>query len=164
MSRVRNLGAISAGTDEVQTLTIGGTPTGGTFTLRFEGNNTSAITWSSNNTTLLANIQAALDAHPSLGTNGCVATAGSLTAGIGTILLTFGAARAKQAVETMTVFANNMTGTTPTAAIAETTPGVNATGRGLPLGTTGYDDAGVLRINTATSGLIPTWTKVGAQT
>lgn len=164
MSRVRNLGAISAGTDEVQTLTIGGTPTGGTFTLRFEGNNTSAITWSSNNTTLLANVQAALDAHPSLGTNGCVASAGTVTAGIGTILLTFGAARAKQAVETMTVFANNMTGTTPTAAIAETTPGVAATGRGLPFGATGYDDAGVLRINTATSGSIPTWTKVGAQT
>lgn len=163
MSRVRNLGAISTGTDEVQTLDIGGTPTGGTFVLRFESANTSAITWSSNNTTLLANIQAALDAHPSLGTNGCVASAGTVTAGIGTILLTFGAARAKQAVELMTVFANNMTGTAPTAAITETTPGVAATGRGLGFGVTGYDDAGVLRINTAT-GTIPTWTKVGVQT
>lgn len=162
-NRIRNLGAISAGTDEVQTLTIGGTPTGGTFKLRFESTNTSAITWSSNNTTLLANIQAALDAHPSLGTNGCVASAGTVTAGIGTILLTFGTARAKEAVETMTVAANNLTGTAPTLAIAETTPGVNATGMYASLGDVGYDDAGVLRVNTATSGRIPTWTKVGVQ-
>lgn len=164
MARVKNLGTIAAGTDEVQTLTIGGTPTGGTFKLRFESNNTSAITWSSNNTTLLANIQAALDAHPSLGTNGCVASAGTVTAGIGTILLTFGSARGKEAVETMTVAANNLTGTAPTLAIAETTPGVNATGMYSTLGDLGYDDAGVLRINTATSGRVPTWTKVGAQT
>ena len=163
-NRIKNLGTISTGTDEVQTLTIGGTPTGGTFVLRFESVNTSAITWSATNATLLANIQAALDAHPSLGTNGCVASAGTVTAGIGTILLTYGAARAKENVELMTVFKNSMTGTAPTAAITNTTPGVTATGKYAAFGDVGYDDAGVLRINTATGGLVPTWTKVGVQT
>lgn len=163
-NRIRNLGTIAAGTDEVQTLTIGGTPTGGTFILRFEGNNTSAITWSSNNTTLLANIQAALDAHPALGTNGCVASAGTVTAGIGTVLLTFGAARAKENVELMTVFKNSLTGTSPTLAIATTTPGVNATGRYASLGDMGVDAAGTVYVNTATAGPLATWTVVGGQT
>jgi len=163
-NRIRNLGTLAAGTDEVQTLTIGGTPTGGTFILRFEGNNTSAITWSSNNTTLLANIQAALDAHPALGTNGCVASAGTVTSGIGTVLLTFGAARAKENVEQMTVFKNSLTGTAPTLAITTTTPGVNASGRYAAKGDMGVDADGIVYVNTATSGPVATWTKVGAQT
>ena len=163
-NRIKALGTVTAGTDEVQTLTIGGTPTGGTFILRFESVNTSAITWSSNNTTLLANIQAALDAHPSLGTNGCVASAGTVSSGIGTILLTYGAARAKQNVELMTVFKNSMTGSAPTAAITNTTPGVNATGLYDSFGQMGYDTAGVVYINTATGGVVASYVKVGTQT
>src|SRR5690242_16158060 len=95
-----NAGVPGNGTNEVQTLTIGGTPTSGTFKLAFDGFITAAITWSSNNTTLLANIQAALDALPNLGTNGCVASAGTVSSGIGTILLTFGQNLAKLAVPT----------------------------------------------------------------
>lgn len=163
-NRIQSLGTLVGGTNEVQTLTIGGTPTGGTFKLSFESNITSAITWSSNNTTLLANIQAALDAHPSLGTNGCVASAGTVTAGIGTILLTFGAARQKQAVETMTVAANNLTGTAPTLAIAETTPGVNVSGMDALPGQVGVDAAGIVYSNIATGGRVPNWQKVGVQT
>jgi hypothetical protein len=163
-NRIRQLGTLAAGTDEVQTLTIGGTPTGGTFILRFEGNNIGPITWSATNVTLLANIQAALDAHPALGTNGCVASAGSLTAGIGTILLTFGAARAKQNVELMTVFRNSLTGTAPTLAIATTTPGVDATGRYAQKGEMGVDADATVYVNTATAGPLATWTVVGGQT
>ncbi|HTG95699.1 MAG TPA: hypothetical protein VL866_24065 [Pyrinomonadaceae bacterium] len=163
-NRLRDLGTLTAGTSEVQTLTIGGTPTGGTFILRFEGNNTSAITWSATNNTLLANIQAALDAHPSLGTNGCVASAGTVTAGIGTVLLTFGAIRAKENVELMTVFKNSLTGTAPTLAIATTTPGVNASGRYAQPKEMGVDSAGTVYVNTATSGPVATWTVVGSQT
>lgn len=163
-NRIRQLGTVGAGTDEIQRLTIGGTPTGGTFILRFEGNNTSPITWSATNNTLLANMQAALDAHPSLGTNGCVAAAASLTAGIGTINLTFGAARAKENVEAMTVFKNSLTGSSPTLAITTPTPGVDATGRYAALGDMGVDDAGTVFVNTATSGPTATWTVVGSQT
>jgi hypothetical protein len=42
-------GTPSAGTDEVQTITFGGTPTGGTFTLTFQGVTTAAISWSATN-------------------------------------------------------------------------------------------------------------------
>lgn len=156
---LRIAGAPSAGTSEVQTLTIGGTPTGGTFKIAFESQVTSAITWSSNNTTLLANIQAALDALPSLGTNGCVAAAGTLVAGIGAGSLTFGAARAKENVELMTIAANNLTGTDPTVAITVATPGVDASFRGSPIGQLVVNASnGDVYSNTGTA-LAPAWTK-----
>ena len=161
---LRFSGVPGQGTNEVQTLTIGGTPTGGTFKLRFESQTTAAITWSSNNTTLLAAIQTALDALVSLGTNGCVASAGTLTAGIGTILLTFGSARERQAVETMTIADNSLTGTSPTLANAETTPGVDAAFRGWPVGVVVMDVTNKIQyVNTGTATL-PVWTKTGVQT
>jgi len=159
-----NAGVPVQGTDEVQTLTIGGTPTGGTFKLAFDGHASGPITWSATNATLLANIQAALDAMPNVGTNGIVAAAGSLTAGIGTITLTFGANLANLAVPTMTVANNSLTGTSPTLAVAETTPGVTATMRGAKKGATVVDTTnGKEYINTGTP-LDPTWTVKGTQT
>lgn len=154
-------GAPSAGTNEVQTLTIGGTPTAGTLKLLLDGIPTAAITWSATNATLLANINAALDAV--FGASSIVATAGTLTAGIGTILLTFsGGSYAKRAVNTM-AYVNSLTGTSPTLAIAETTPGVDATARGAAIGARLVDVSnGILYISTATNP--PTWTKVGLQT
>lgn len=163
-NRLKRLGTVVSGTSEVQTLTIGGTPTGGTFRLKFESEITGPITWSATNATLLANIQAALDALVSLGTNGCVASAGTVTAGIGTVLLTFGAIRAKQNVELMTVFKNSLTGTSPTLAIATTTPGVDASGRYMAVGDLGVDDSGIVYVVTAVSNNVPTLTKVGTQT
>jgi hypothetical protein len=155
-------GAVVAGTNEVQTLTIGGTPTGGTFQLAFEGRNTGDITLSATNATLLANMNAALDA--AYGTSSIVAAAGTLTAGIGTVTLTFGANYAKRAVPTMTVAQNALTGTSPTLAIAETTPGVDATGRGSAVGAILIrTDTGVVYANTGTA-LSPTLTAVGSQT
>lgn len=160
-----NAGAPTAGTNEVQTLTIGGTPTGGTFKLALDGWATAAITWSATNSTLLANINTALDALVNGAASAIVATAGTLTAGIGTVVLTFsGPPLSKRAVNTMTVFDNSLTGTSPTLAIAETTPGVNATGRGAGVGQLLTDTTnGILYINTGT-GVTPTWTKVGTQT
>lgn len=157
-------GAPTAGTSEVQTLTIGGTPTGGTFKLAYDGYNTAAITWSATNATLLANINTALLALPNTGTTGVVATAGTLTAGIGTVTLTFGGNLALLAVNTITVADNSLTGTAPTLAIAETTPGVAASGRGAPTGAKLTDTTnGLAYINTG-SALSPTWTKIGVQT
>lgn len=156
-----NAGAPSAGTNEVQTLTIGGTPTAGTFTLTLDGITTAAITWSATNATLLADINAKTDAK--WGTSAIVATAGTLTAGIGTILLTFsGGNMARRAVNTMTP-TNSLTGTSPTLANVETTPGVDATARGARLGALLTDlTNGILYIATATNP--PTFTKVGTQT
>ena len=160
-----NAGAPVAGTNEVQTLTIGGTPTGGTFRLAFEGATTGAITWSSTNATLLANINAALDALRTLGTAWVVATAGTLTAGIGTVLLTFsGGDVAKKAVPLISVAQNALTGTTPTLAITETTAGVDATVRNAAPGAVLIDTTNKKHyIHTGTQGA-PTWTLTGSQT
>lgn len=157
-------GAPVAGTDEVQTITIGGTPTGGTFRLTFEGFTTGDIAWSATNATLVANIDAALEALDNIGTGGVVTAVATMTAGIGTATVTFSGARvAKRAVATMTVANNSLTGTNPTVAVAETTPGVGNTGRGAPVGALLTDTTnGILYINTGTAAA-PTWTKVGTQ-
>ncbi len=157
-------GAPGAGTNEVQTLTIGGTPTGGTFKLAFMGFITGAITWSATNATLLANINAALDALPHVGAGEILAAAGSLTAGIGTITLTFSGDWGKMAVNTITVADNSLTGTSPTLAVAETTPGVDASFRGAPKGAILTDVTnGKLYENTG-SGTAPSWVVTGTQT
>lgn len=157
-----NEGAPIAGTNEVQTLTIGGTPTGGSFRLALDGIITGPIAWSSTNSTLLANVQAALDS--TFGTSQIVAAIGSMTAGVGTITLTFsGVNYQRLAVNTMTAV-NNLTGSSPTVAVAETTPGVTATHRGCARGALLIDVTNArLFINTGTP-TAPTWTVVGTQT
>lgn len=157
-------GAPGAGTSEVQTLTFGGTPTGGTFTITFDGHTTAPITWvGDNDAALIAAIDAALEALPNIGTSGVTVADGTLTNGVGTVTITFGGNLAKLAVSLMTV-TSSLTGTTPTAAITETTPGVTADFRGSKKGALVCDTTnGVLYINTGTSGLNPTWTKVGTQ-
>jgi hypothetical protein len=158
-----NAGAPGAGTDEIQTLTFGGTPTGGTFKISFQGQTTANITWSSTNATLVANIDAALEALSTIGTSNVTTAVGTMTAGIGTITCTFVAGMGKLAVPTMTVAQNAMTGTSPTLAIAETTPGVDATSRGAPKGSLLVDTTNAkLYINTGTT-TAPTWTVVGSQ-
>jgi hypothetical protein len=147
---LQNAGAPAAGTDEVQTLTIGGTPTGGTFRLSYDGRKTTDIPWANVNATLIASIDAALEALPNLGAGAVVTAVGSMTAGIGTA--------------TILVERNDLTGTAPTVAVAETTPGVDQTGRGAAKGTLLADVTnGILYINTGTADA-PTWTKVGTQT
>lgn len=158
-----NAGAPTAGTSEVQTLTLGGTPTGGTFKITYDGHTTAAITWTATDATLLASINTALDALPNLGDGDVVATAGTLSSGIGTILLTFSASMVRRAVNLM-VATSSLTGTAPTAVITETTPGVNATGIGAPKGGLLSDVTnGIVYVNTGTD-LNPVWTKVGTQT
>lgn len=157
-------GAPSAGTSEVQTLTIGGTPTGGTFKLAFDGFTTAAIAWSATNATLVSNIDAALEALPNIGTGNVTTAVGTMTAGIGTITITFASDLATKAVPTITVANNSLTGTAPTLAVAETTPGVDATARGAAKGATLVDTTnGIAYINTG-SAQSPTWTKIGTQT
>jgi hypothetical protein len=161
----QNAGVPGTGTDEVQTLTIGGTPTSGTFKLRFQGETTAPITWSSTNNTLVANIDAALGALTAIGGAANVTTAvGTMTAGIGTITITFVAALGKQAVTLITVANNSLVGTDPTVEVAETTPGVNAAGVDqAPKGSLVVNTAtGIWYTNTGTKAA-PTWTVVGSQ-
>lgn len=157
-------GAPVAGTDEVQTITFGGTPTGGTFKLAFKGQTTAAISWSATNATLVSNIDTALEALTTIGSGNVTTAVGTMTAGIGTITVTFTGSLAKKAVPLISVFSNDLTGTAPTLAVAETTPGVDATSRGAPKGARLVDTTnGIAYINTGTA-TIPTWTKVGTQT
>lgn len=159
-----NAGAPGAGTDEVQTITFGGTPTGGTFRLKFDGHVTTAITWSSTNNTLRDNVDAALEALPNVGASNVTTAVGTMTAGVGTLTVTFAGALAKLAVPTITVEVNALTGTSPTIAVAETTAGVTATGRGAAPGTMLVDSTnGIHYMNTGTA-FAPTWTKTGTQT
>lgn len=158
-----NAGAPVAGTDEVQTITFGGTPTGGTFKLKFGSFITAAISWSATNNTLRDNVDAALEALPNVGTGNATTAVGTMTAGVGDLTVTFSGALAKRAVSLITVKNNNLTGTAPTISTTRTTPGVNATHRGAPKGAKLVDTTnGIDYINTGTASA-PTWTKVGTQ-
>lgn len=156
-------GAPTAGTSEVQTLTIGGSPTTGTFKLAFDGYTTAAITWSATNNTLRDNVDAALEALPNIGTGGVTTAVGTMTSGVGTLTITFAGNLAKKVVPLITVANNSLDGS-GTVAVAETTPGVDVTARGAKIGATLKDTTnGILYINTGTA-ISPTWTKVGTQT
>lgn len=155
-----NAGAPVAGTDEIQTITLDAT--GGTFKLAFDGWTTGAISWNATNATLVANIDAALEALPNIGTGGVTTAVGTMTAGVGTITVTFTGSNGKKAVPTMTVADNSLTGTA-TCSVAETTPGVDATARGCAAGARLVDTTNKKAyINTGTAAA-PTWTVIGAQ-
>jgi hypothetical protein len=157
-------GVPGAGTSEVQTATFGGTPTGGTFKLAFDGFTTAAISWSATNATLVANIDAALEALPTIGPGNITTAVGTMTAGIGTITLTFAGALARKSVGLISVADNSLTGTSPTLAIVETTPGVDAAFRLASTGALVTNTAtGILYTNTSTTSGSPTWAAVGGQ-
>lgn len=132
-------GAPSAGTSCVQTLTTGGTPTAGSFTLIFGNQATGAIVWSATDATFEANIATALNALSDIGTSGVAVTAGTGSSGIGTYLITFQNQNADLTVPAIVVGSNSLTGTAPTVAVAVTTAGVTATLRGGYPGTVVYD-------------------------
>lgn len=162
-SPLANAGAPVAGIDEVQRITIGGTPSGGTFTLTFDGHTTAAIAWSATNATLLANVEAALEALQNI--DGVGVADNDLSSGIGSFDVTFnGANLAKLNVALMTADVTNLTGTAPTVTPAVQTAGVDATHRNSAKGALLIDTTNaILYINTGSQGA-PTWTKVGTQT
>jgi hypothetical protein len=153
----QNAGAPVAGTDEVVTLTFGGTITAGAvFRLTFDGITTGDITWSSTNATLVGNIDAALEALGVVGAGNVTTAVGTMTAGIGTITVTFAAGLGKKNVPVVGVI-NTLVGTNPTLAATVSTPGVDATGRGAPKGSLLLDtDNANLYINSGTS-TAPVW-------
>lgn len=156
----QNAGTPVNGTNEVQRMTIGGTPTGGTFKLAFDGLTTAAITWSATNNTLLTNIENALEALGNI--DGVTVAAVSLTSGIGTLDITFsGANVGRKAQNLITVPYNDLTGTSPTVAVAEQTAGVTATQRGAAPGALLIDTSnGALYQNISTTPEAPDWNLV----
>lgn len=154
-SPLQNAGAPVGGTSEVQTVTVTGTPTGGTFKLKFGPFETAAIAHNAAGAT----VQTELRALPNIG------AAGVTVSGAGPYVVTFAGNLAKLAVPLMTLANNSLTGgTTPSVTIVETTPGVNATYRGAAVGALLVDTTNKkLYINTGTA-LEPTWTVAGTQT
>jgi hypothetical protein len=150
-----------AGTNEVQTITIGGTPTAGSFQLTFKGQTTAAITWSATNNTLRDRVDAALEALTTIGADNVTTAVGTMTSGVGTLTVTFVSALGKKDMPLMTV-RSALTGTSPTIAVTTTTPGVNATLRGAAPGALAIrTDTPLVYVNTGTA-IAPTWTLVSS--
>lgn len=158
-------GAPVDGTDEVQRITIGGTPEAGSkFRLTYDGWTTEPIAWSSTDATLVANVQAALDALAPLADGEVTVAEVSLTSGVGTMSVTFdGPNLSKLAVSQMTgsdFLQSDGTASTGTVAGTTTTPGVTATFRDAPVGAKYLDTtAGIEYVNTGSVGA-PTWSPV----
>lgn len=101
------------GTPEVQTLTIDAS--GGTFTLNFDGETTGDLAYN----IPVADLQAALEALPSIGAAQVTVTGTPGTS----YVITFGDKFAGFDVPLLIVDDSDLTGDTPEAAVAETTPG-----------------------------------------
>lgn len=115
---LQNATVPAAGTDEVQTITITGGPTGGTYTLTFNSQTTSAIAYNAN----AAAVQSALEALSNI-------APGDITCGGGPhpgtpITVTFdGGAYDGTDVAQMTASGSFTGGTSPAIAVTTTTPG-----------------------------------------
>lgn len=109
--------------NEVQSLAITGTPTGGSIRLQYGTQVTAAIAYNA----AAADVQAALEALSSVGTGNVVGTGGALPGSA--VTLTFGGELAGLAVPLITVYSNSLTGgTNPAAAVTQTTQGKPAYG------------------------------------
>lgn len=119
--------------NEVQTVTITGTPTGGGFTLTFSGQTTASITYNA----IASAVQTALEALSNIDPGDVTVTGGP---GPGTAyVVTFGGQYAHTDVTQMTATGSFTGGTTPTVAVTTTTPGAGADLTALP---SGWEDLG----------------------
>jgi tail tube protein len=101
---------------EVQTLTITGAPTGGTYKLRYRGQTTTPLAYNA----AFGVIDTALEALSTIGVGNVAVT------GAGPYVITFGGALAGQNVYPLTVEDVALTGgTAPAAALSTTTPGTS---------------------------------------
>lgn len=116
---------LGTGTDvnEVQTITGGGTISGGTYVIVYDGEMTSALAFNA----VAATIQAALELLPSIGTGGITVTGGPLNTT--PVVLTFaGSGTTAGKHHPLVSVINSLTGTTPTATPSLTTLGKPAGG------------------------------------
>lgn len=118
------LGGVVCGTDEQQKVSITGAPTGGTFTLTFDGSTTAAVAYNAT----AADVAAALNALPSVKAAGVAASGGPLPATAVTVTFAFGSD-----LPQMTADGSGLTGgTTPKVAVSTATDGTTPTRGGLP--------------------------------
>lgn len=142
-----------SGVHEVFTLTTGGTWSGGTFTLTFEGVTSSALAYNINATDL----QTALVAMSSIGT-GNISVSGSGFPG-NAFTVTFAGSLGGLPQNAFTYSLASITGSSPTLTVTEVTAGVRGSYRGAPLNTVIYrtDTPGNLYLQTNSDYYRPTW-------
>ena len=110
-----------ANTSEVQTVTVNGTPTGGTFTLTYRGATTGNIAYNA----AAATVQTALQGLSTIGASNATVTG---SAG-GPYTVTFAAALANLNVPQMTADGSSLTGgTAPSVTVITTTQGESGNG------------------------------------
>lgn len=115
----------NAAVNDVQTVSITGGPTGGTFTLTYNGQTTSAIPFSAT----AAQVQSALSALPNIGSGQVLCSGGALP---GTaVVVTFAGMMSGLPINPITINGAALTGGTPVPSVAHTTTGV-AGGRFKP--------------------------------
>jgi hypothetical protein len=119
-------------TNEVQTLTIAGAPTGGTFSLTFQGATTPALAYNA----APAAVQTALQALSTIGSGNATVTG---TAGV-SYVVTFAGALANQNVGSLVPVGTFTGGTTPAINVATTTGGSTGSLLSLTDDTTGQLD------------------------
>jgi hypothetical protein len=123
IARGTALAQATASVNDVQTVSISGTPTGGTFTLTFalpggQSQTTAAIAYNAT----AANVQSALQALTNIGSGNVTCTGGALP-GAG-VVCTFGGSLGNMPVPLMTANGAALTGgTSPAASVAHTTQG-----------------------------------------
>lgn len=109
--------------NDVQTITVSGTPTGGSFRLNFNGQVTAAIAFNA----AASAVQTALQALSNVGTGNVTCSGGPFPGA--TVVCTFAGDQAGIFEPLMTLYSNSLTGgASPTAAVAHTTPGAYAGG------------------------------------
>lgn len=114
--RIELRGLVAGTGNEIETVAITGAPTGGTFTLTFQGQTTAGIAWDAT----AATIQTALEALSNVAPGDVVVTGGPMP---GTVTVYFGGAYARTDVTQMTGSAAGLTGGTPVLTVATLTSG-----------------------------------------
>jgi hypothetical protein len=115
-------GQTTVGINDIQTLTFTGNPQGGTVTITFSGQTTSALSWEST----AGQVQTALQALSSIGSNNISVTGPTGTSGnaSGPFVCTFGGTLGTAAQPAMTLANNSLTGgTSPSLTITHTQTG-----------------------------------------
>lgn len=118
-------GPYAGRTTEVQTVTITGTPTGGTFTLSFGGETTAGIAFNAT----AAQVKAALDGLADVNASDLTVTGTQLPGG--TVTVSFTGQYSGDNVPAMTAASGSLTGgSTPTAVVATGTGGASGAADG----------------------------------
>lgn len=115
--------SVVAGTNEIQTITMTGTPTGGTFTLSFKGQTTAPIVFGATSAVVVT----ALTALTGIGAGNVTGTGGPFPTTA--VVITFAGALAATDAPLITSNVSALTGgTTPAVTAVGTTPGVGSIG------------------------------------